>query len=75
MKNVVSLLASLLFVLNSLSAQESNAPKFGKGLFNLIGEDNSWSMKIGARMQFLGTSVWDAADSKWTIKSKIFNVG
>jgi hypothetical protein len=60
MKNVLPLAACLLFVINTLSAQEANTPKFGKGLFNLVGEDNSWSMKIGARMQFLGTSVWDA---------------
>lgn len=63
MKNVLSLAASLLFVINTLNAQEANAPKFGKGLFNLVGKDNSWSMKIGARMQFLGTSVWDSNSS------------
>ena len=50
----------LLLCINTISAQESNAPKFGKGLFNLVGKDNSWSMKIGARMQFLGTSTWDS---------------
>ena len=50
----------LLLCVSTLSAQESNSPKFGKGLFNLKGKDNSWSMKIGARMQFLGTSTWDS---------------
>jgi len=34
-------------------AQETNAPKFGKGLFNLVGQDSTWTMKIGTRMQFL----------------------
>ena len=43
----------------SLSSQETNAPKFGKGLFNLIGKDSSFSMNISARMQMLGTSNWD----------------
>lgn len=49
----------LLLCMSTLSAQESNTPKFGKGLFNLIGKDNTWSMKIGARMQFLSTTNWD----------------
>jgi len=43
----------------SLSSQEANAPKFGKGLFNLIGKDSSFSMNMSARMQILGTSNWD----------------
>lgn len=63
MKNALSLAACLLFIIKTLSAQEANAPKFGKGLFNLVGKDNSWTMKIGARMQFLGTSVWDSNSS------------
>jgi hypothetical protein len=43
----------------NISSQESNAPKFGKGLFNLIGKDSSFSMNVSARMQMLGTSNWD----------------
>jgi len=50
----------LILCIKTLSAQESNAPKFGKGLFDLKGKDNSWSMNIGARMQFLGTSTWSS---------------
>ena len=52
-------LYTALFVCVSLSSQETNAPKFGKGLFNLIGKDSSFSMNISARMQMLGTSNWD----------------
>ena len=40
-------------------SQETNAPKFGKGLFNLVGQDSTWSMKIAARMQFLSIATWD----------------
>jgi phosphate-selective porin OprO/OprP len=43
-------------------AQETNAPQFGKGLFNLVGKDSSFTMKIAARMQFLGTSTWENQD-------------
>ena len=43
------------------NAQKSNAPKFGKGLFNLIGQDSTWSMKVGLRFQSLATSSWDAS--------------
>ncbi|MDD7915187.1 porin [Polaribacter ponticola] len=48
-------------VLFNTNAQESNAPKFGKGLFNLVGKDNTFSMNISARMQFLGTTQWEAS--------------
>ena len=42
-----------MFAFLSMNAQETNAPKFGKGLFNLVGKDSTWSMKIGTRMQML----------------------
>lgn len=56
--NYVSLCIALFLCMN-ISSQESNAPKFGKGLFNLIGKDSSFSMNVSARMQMLGTSNWD----------------
>ena len=62
MKTYITTIVVLLLCIKTLSAQEANAPKFGKGLFNLTGKDNSWSMKIGARVQFLGTSIWDSKD-------------
>ena len=54
-----ALLCISLFLCMNLSSQETNAPKFGKGLFNLIGKDSSLSMNMSARMQMLGTSNWD----------------
>jgi hypothetical protein len=53
-----------LFLLISSSAisQESNSPSFGKGLFNLVGKDSSWTMNVSARMQILAISNWDAVD-------------
>ena len=46
----------------STNAQEVNAPKFGKGLFNLVGKDSTWSMKVGLRFQTLATSNWEASN-------------
>ena len=46
----------------SVNAQETNAPKFGKGLFNLVGKDSTFSMKIGLRFQTLATSSWDVSN-------------
>jgi phosphate-selective porin OprO/OprP len=54
---VVTLLCICIFL--STKSQETNAPKFGKGLFNLIGQDSTWSMKIGLRFQTLATSKWE----------------
>lgn len=34
------------------------APKFGKGILNFKGEDDSWSLKFGARMQLLSANNW-----------------
>ena len=39
-------------------SQEPNSPEFGKGLFNLIGKDSTWSAKIAARMQILSSTTW-----------------
>lgn len=53
----------LFFLISFVSlSQESNAPSFGKGLFNLVGKDSTWTMKVGARMQILAISNWDAVD-------------
>jgi len=50
----------LIISVFSLSfSQETNAPKFGNGLFNLVGKDSTWSMKIGTRMQFLAIANWE----------------
>ncbi|MCX2718716.1 porin [Lentiprolixibacter aurantiacus] len=51
----------LLSVFSSFS-QEANAPAFGKGLFNLVGKDSSFTMKIGTRMQFLTVAEWQEGD-------------
>ena len=59
MKINYGFLCIALFLCMNISSQESNAPKFGKGLFNLIGKDSSFSMNVSARMQMLGTSNWD----------------
>ncbi len=59
MKNFTKLLfVSVLFIGLSVNAQKISAPKFGKGILNLKGENNSWSMKVGARMQLLTTNTW-----------------
>jgi phosphate-selective porin OprO/OprP len=55
---VVTLICICAFL--SINAQESNAPKFGKGLFNLVGKDSTFTMKVGLRFQTLATSQWDA---------------
>lgn len=55
MKSKLILLA-LIFTSFIVHSQEIESPKFGKGLFNLVGKDSSWTMKIGARFQVLTTA-------------------
>lgn len=64
MKLKLTTLVVLLFWAINLSAQTVPSPKFGKGIFNLVGQDSSWTMKIGARMQFLGIAEWTATDGE-----------
>ena len=60
-----------LFICSNLSSQETSAPKFGKGLFNLIGKDSSFSMNVSARMQMLGTSNWDVNNGLYNPTSNL----
>lgn len=62
MKFKISFIALLLIVVATATAQEIQSPKFGKGLFNLVGQDSTWTMKIGARMQLLAISNWESDD-------------
>ena len=60
LRNVVILACTFAFL--SANAQETNAPKFGKGLFNLVGKDSTWTMRVGLRFQTLATANWDASN-------------
>lgn len=62
MKLKVTLIAFAISAIFSANSQETNAPKFGKGLFNLVGKDSSYTMKIATRMQFLAISNWESED-------------
>ncbi|WP_339626542.1 porin [uncultured Maribacter sp.] len=55
-------LCLILLISSSAISQESNSPTFGKGLFNLVGKDSTWTMNVGARMQILAISNWNAVD-------------
>ena len=53
------LLSCFTFVSN---AQSVTAPKFGKGLINIMAADSTFSMKFGMRFQNLVTSTWTKQD-------------
>ena len=72
LKNI--LIVCLAFTLFNVTAQETNAPKFGKGLFNLVGKDSAFTMKIGARMQFLSTNNWTIEDGSLNNPEANFSV-
>src|SRR5690606_40483338 len=59
MKSKVLVILLLLVSANLVHAQEITSSKFGKGIFNIVGQDSSWAMKIGARMQFLTLASWE----------------
>ena len=43
-------------------SQEVTNGKFGKGIYNVVATDSSWSMKVGARFQTLYIGEWDIDD-------------
>lgn len=57
-----------------MNAQETEAPKFGKGILNLVGKDSTWSMKVAARMQFLTVIDWDNQDGNYIDPQSEFTV-
>jgi len=62
MNNFKVSLISLIISTTSLYGQEVGTSKFGKGIFNIKGENDSFSMNISARMQFLTSSTWIESD-------------
>ena len=59
MKSTSYYVVIALLLVFQTQAQEIKTSKFGKGLFNLVGQDSTWTMKIAARMQFLAISDWE----------------
>ena len=66
MKLKLLLSALALFTFVFINAQETPTPKFGKGLFNLVGQDSSWTMKVGTRMQLLAISNMEKGENPET---------
>lgn len=56
-------LGLFLLFYNAIKGQESHAPYFGNGLFNLVGKDSSYTMTVGARMQILATNTWNSENN------------
>ena len=63
MKLKITLVTLAFFSFLLMKAQETSSPKFGKGLFNLVGQDSTWTMKIATRMQFLAVANFEEGES------------
>ena len=48
------------------NGQIIESSSFGKGLFNLVGKDSSWTMKLGTRIQVLGIANFEDGESPET---------
>ena len=56
----------IIFTSINLNAQEISAPKFGKGLLNIMGKDSTWGMNFAARVQYLTTTTWMEKDQGYS---------
>lgn len=61
--NKVKLLLIAFVVSLTINAQEVTKQKFGKGIFDIVAADSSWSMKFGARFQTLFIGEWNLNDT------------
>ncbi|MBL4863161.1 MAG: porin, partial [Crocinitomicaceae bacterium] len=61
--NKTILLGALMLLSTVSIAQEKISTKFGKGLYNVVSEDSSWSMKFGLRFQSLFVGEWDVNET------------
>jgi len=67
MKFKITFITLFLGVITLSQSQESIKPtKFGKGIFNIVGKDSTFSMKIGARFQFLSTTMMQDGENPET---------
>lgn len=57
---VNTVLFCICITLTTNAQQKVVDSKFGKGVFNVIAKDSSWSMKFATRMQILSTSMLEA---------------
>ena len=51
------------------NAQSVTAPKFGKGLINIMAADSTFSMKFGMRFQNLVTTTWRSEEHTSKLQS------
>ncbi len=59
----INLTLIALFIGLAVTAQDKTSNKFGKGLYNVVAEDSSYSMKFAIRFQSLFIGEWDVNDS------------
>ncbi|MDG1331447.1 MAG: porin [Crocinitomicaceae bacterium] len=62
MKKII-IAALLLLSTSAAFGQRKIDSKFGKGLYNVIAADSSWSMKFGVRFQSLFIGSWNVNDT------------
>lgn len=56
---------ALLSIAATTSAQEISDTKFGKGMFNFVAKDSSFSVKFAPRFQFRTNTTWEDEDGKY----------
>ena len=75
MKKLIAIVGLFAFMHTvAYSQTENNNTSFGKGIFNVLGKDSTWSMNFSARIQMLSTSSWSATDDKLKNPEQDFNI-
>lgn len=61
--NKIVIAALLVLTVSTAFGQRKIDSKFGKGLYNVVAADSSWSMKFGIRFQSLFVGSWNVNDT------------
>ncbi|QQX77802.1 MULTISPECIES: porin [Aequorivita] len=54
-----------LFLCVSIGNSQIDIPKFGEGMFNIVGKDSTWSVRFAPRIQVRANSFWDHEADKF----------
>lgn len=65
MKLRLRLIALALLSYFAVQSQEITETKFGKGIFNVVAKDSSWSMRFATRFQLLSTTSWEIENDEF----------
>ncbi len=74
MKKLTAIIGLFAVMHTFTYSQTETTTTFGKGIFNTIAKDSTWSMNFSARIQMLSSFSWSATNDKLSNPEQDFNI-